>query len=111
MNVKTLAACAFALAAAPAFANVNPSGLDFAAGNYRCDLNRTVKVLQVAADFTSAVLNWDKKEYRLTAKPTQSGALRYEDAAGSGLVWIVIHGKSMLLDTKAGRQLANDCKV
>ena len=38
------------------------------------------------------------------------GALRYEDDA-SGLVWIVIVGKSMLLDTRQGKQLANDCTI
>ena len=38
------------------------------------------------------------------------GALRFEDKA-SGLTWITITGKSMLLDTRQGRQLANDCRV
>ena len=41
---------------------------------------------------------------------TQTGALRLEDKA-SGLTWITIPGKSMLLDTKQGRQLANDCRA
>jgi hypothetical protein len=40
----------------------------------------------------------------------RSGALRYEDPQ-SGLVWLVIATKSMLLDTKHGRQLANECKT
>ncbi len=40
----------------------------------------------------------------------RSGALRYEDSQ-SGLVWLVIATKSMLLDTKHGRQLANECKT
>ena len=54
--------------------------------------------------------DWEKKDYTLRAVNARSGALRYEDAA-SGLVWLVIVGKAMLLDTKHGKQLANDCKV
>jgi hypothetical protein len=77
---------------------------------YRCDLNRSVHIRQVSPDMQSAVLNWDKKDYTLRAVNARSGALRYEDAA-SGLVWLVIVGKAMLLDTKHGKQLANDCKV
>jgi hypothetical protein len=46
----------------------------------------------------------------MKAVNTQSGALRYEDGA-SGLVWIVITDKSMLLDTRQGKQLANECRA
>jgi hypothetical protein len=46
----------------------------------------------------------------MQAVGARSGALRYEDPK-SGLVWLVIPSKSMLLDTKKGRQLANECKV
>lgn len=88
----------------------NPAGLPFSAGTYRCELNRKVDVRHVANDLQSAVLHWDRRDYTMRAVNTASGALRYEDAA-SGLVWIVIVGKSMLLDTKLGRQLANECKA
>lgn len=87
----------------------NPAGLPFKAGMYRCELNRNVDVRHVAPDLQSAVLRWDRREYTMRAVNTHSGALRYEDAA-SGLVWLVIVGKSMLLDTKLGRQLANECR-
>jgi len=93
--------------AVPAF---NPHGFQFPAGIYRCELNRSVHVRQVSADLQSAVLHWDKKEYTLRAVNARTGALRYEDPK-SGLVWLVIVGKSMLLDTKQGRQLANECKT
>lgn len=119
LNSKLLPAvlCAAALASpsvafasteeAPAF---NPAGLPFKAGTYLCELNRKVDVRHVAPDLKSAVLHWDRREYTMRAVNTHSGALRYEDAA-SGLVWLVIVGKSMLLDTKLGRQLANECKA
>jgi hypothetical protein len=99
-----------AVAAEPASQSFNPHNFRFAPGIYRCELNRNVNVRQVSEDMTSAVLQFDKKEYRMRAVQARSGALRYEDAS-SGLVWLVIVGKSMLLDTKNGRQLANECRV
>ncbi len=88
----------------------NPHHFKFPAGVYRCELNRSVDVAQVSPDMQSAVLRFDKKEYRMKAVHARSGALRYEDPS-SGLVWLVIASKSMLLDTKHGRQLANECKA
>lgn len=91
-------------------AGFNPHNFAFTPGVYRCELNRSVHVRQVSPDMRSAVLHWDKKDYTLRAVNARTGALRYEDPA-SGLVWLVIVGKSMLLDTKHGKQLANECKV
>lgn len=99
-----------AAAADPATSSFNPHGFALPTGTYRCDLNRSVDISQVSTDMQSAVIRFDKKEYRMHAVAARSGALRYEDA-NSGLVWLVIVGKSMLLDTRHGRQLANDCKA
>jgi len=88
----------------------NPYNFKFPAGVYRCELNRSVDVAQVSPDMQSAVLRFDKKEYRMKAVQARTGALRYEDPQ-SGLVWLIIAGKSMLLDMKHGRQLANECKA
>lgn len=107
------AALALALCAAPsahAQNAVHANGLSFAPGVYKCELNRSVHVRQVSSDMQSAVLHWDKKDYTMKAVTARTGALRYEDSA-SGLVWLVIVGKSMLLDTKNGKQLANECRV
>lgn len=94
-------------AEAPSF---NPHNFKFPVGVYRCELNRSVDVRQVSPDMQSAVLSFDKKEYKLKAVQAKSGALRYEDDQ-SGLVWLIIASKSMLLDTKHGKQLANECKT
>lgn len=79
-------------------------------GVYHCDMNRRVELRQVADDKKSAILYWERRNYTLHAVSTQTGALRLEDKT-SGLTWIVIPGKSMLLDTRLGRQLANDCRA
>ena len=112
-----ITACLLALAATPARASgsdadapaFNPASIAHKAGVYKCELNRTVNVRHVGEDLRTAVIHWNTRDYTLNAVNTHSGALRYEDVA-SGLVWIVITGKSMLLDTRLGRQLANECR-
>ena len=79
-------------------------------GTYRCELNRKVRVTKVSTDQSLAVLRWGKRNYTMRVVNARSGALRYEHKK-SGLTWITVVGKSMLLDTKRGKQLANECRV
>jgi hypothetical protein len=79
-------------------------------GLYRCELNRRVTVRRVGSDGQSVVVNWNGKDHTLNAVQARTGALRYEDTQ-AGLMWLVIVGKSMLLDMRAGKQLANECKL
>ncbi len=93
-------------------------GAPFAAGGrlvletglYSCDLKRRVIVRRIAEDGQSLILNWLGKDHDFTAVQARTGALRFENAA-EGLVWLVIIGKSMLLDGRKGQQLANECKL
>lgn len=110
--IATCAAIATPAAAAanpPAGGPANPAGLVFKPGTYRCELNRQVDVRAVGKQLESAVIRFEKKDYTMRAVETRTGALRYEDPA-SGMVWIVIVDKSMLLNAKQGRQLANECR-
>ncbi len=79
-------------------------------GLYRCELNRRVVIRRIASDGRLLVLNWGGKDFNMIPVPARTGALRFEDAAG-GLAWIVIIGKSLLLDTRKGQLLANECKL
>lgn len=81
-----------------------------APGLYRCELNRRVTVRRVDPQARTLVINWLGRDSTLTAVNAQSGALRFENAS-AGLVWITIVGKSLLLDSKAGKTLANECKL
>ncbi len=89
---------------------VQAQGLTLTKGIYKCELNRQVDVTDIAPDKSTATIKWGKRGYVLRAVPARTGALRYEDVE-SGLTWLVIVGKSMLLDTKNGKQLANECRV
>lgn len=79
-------------------------------GLYRCELSRRVLVRRVEPDGGALVLNWQGRDYALKAVPARTGALRYESPRGE-LTWLVISGKSMLLDSKRGAQLANECRL
>ncbi|MEZ5650560.1 MAG: hypothetical protein R3E87_08430 [Burkholderiaceae bacterium] len=77
-------------------------------GEYECDLSRRVELKQVDPHGRSATLHWQGRDYPMQAVRAATGALRLEDPQ-AGLVWLTILGKSILLDSRDGKQLANDC--
>ncbi len=54
-------------------------------------------------------LKIQKSVYRMTPVPTASGAVRLEDEQ-SGAVWIQTSEKSMLMDSRRSRRLADECQ-
>lgn len=76
---------------------------------YDCDLGDKLTVYKNADDDQQIALHWKKKTQQLKRMPTSTGAERFEDPE-SGWVWIGIPAKGMLLDSKQGRQLANECR-
>lgn len=96
----------------PAVATAEPEAVTLAleAGLYRCELGRRVIVRRVAPDRQSMVINWRGQDTQLNAVLARTGALRFENPQ-TGYVWLVIVGKSMLLDARAGRTLANECRL
>ena len=93
---------------APGIEGAHPS-LRPVSGSFACDLERRVQIRAVPGTERQVVVHWAGKDYTLDVVRTPSGALRYQSEA-SGLTWIIIPAKSMLLDTRNGKQLANDCR-
>jgi hypothetical protein len=85
------------------------------AGNYQCGQGHTVRV-NSAADprdpnrMDAILLTWQGAQHRLQEVKSVSGAARFENQT-AGLLWIMIPGKAMLLSSKIGRPLANDCRL
>lgn len=77
--------------------------------DYDCDLGDKLTIYKAPGDDGQIALQWKKRTHRMTRMPTSTGAERFEDA-DNGLVWIGIPAKGMLLDSKKGRQLANECR-
>lgn len=80
------------------------TGIDF-----QCELGNQLTIYKTGADEKSIALRWKKRLHQLSRVETSTGADRFEDRR-NGLVWIGIPAKGMLLDSKKGQQLANECK-
>ncbi|RXZ39009.1 hypothetical protein D9O50_02195 [Oxalobacteraceae bacterium CAVE-383] len=78
--------------------------------DFNCELGNKVTIYRNDGDDKYIAIRWDKRVRRLTRVKTTTGANRFENHL-AGLVWIGIPAKSMLLDSKKGQQLANECKL
>ncbi|MEO6919591.1 MAG: hypothetical protein ABI171_11365 [Collimonas sp.] len=77
--------------------------------DYKCELGNSLTIYTNADDDKHIALRWGKTLHRLTRVPTTTGANRFENRK-YGLLWIGIPAKGILLDSKSGHQLANECK-
>ena len=77
-------------------------------GDYACEFKETVHIDKHPK--TAGYINVAWKKQVITMKPVLSstGALRLEDVTGRTLM-IQIANKSMLLDTKIGQRLLDEC--
>lgn len=76
---------------------------------FHCELGNTLTVYRNPNDDQQIALRWNKRLHNMMRVATTTGANRFENAK-KGLVWIGIPAKGILLDSKKGQQLANECK-
>ncbi len=93
---------------APITAEDEPDITDTITTDFNCELGNKVTVYHRITDDKSIAVRWKKRLHRLTRVGTTTGAVRYENP-NYGLIWIGIPSKSMLLDSRLNRQLANEC--
>lgn len=77
---------------------------------YNCELGNKVTIYQASTNSDSILMRWRNRMHRLVRISTSTGADRFENT-DNGLVWIGIPAKGILLDSKKGQQLANECKT
>lgn len=77
-------------------------------GEYQCEFKRMIRVLAHPKQEGYVDLHFDKQV--VTARPVLSstGAIRLEDVKGRYLM-VQIAFKSMLMDTKVGQRVADEC--
>ena len=83
-----------------------------ASGDYRCGRGVQLGMQREMRDRVNhrIQLDWNGKHYQLERDPSYSGLPRFEDQV-SGLVWIDLPWKGLLLDGRTHAPLANECRV
>jgi len=77
-------------------------------GQMPCELGATVQLKKDPAAPGYFNVNGKGFRYRMKAVNTTTGAIRLEDAK-AGAVWLQLANKSMLMDQKNGRRVADEC--
>ena len=92
--------------------NKQPQQMKFklASGTYRCELGKKVEIQRDARNPDSIKVSWQGNRHTLQRYDSTSGLPRYEDRQ-NGLVWIDLPWKSVLMDSKTGSPIANECKA
>ena len=81
-------------------------------GNYRCEQGVRLGMQREMRDRVNhrIQLAWNGNTYQLERDPSYSGLPRFEDHV-SGLVWIDLPWKGLLLDGRTQTPLANECRA
>lgn len=76
-------------------------------GKIACEFDQSVDISQGAKPGYFTV-SFKGKKYTLTPEATITGAVRLEDKK-AGIVWLQIANKSMLMNSKAGQRMVDNC--
>ncbi len=77
-------------------------------GNVPCELGANVVLMASPNQPGRFVVEHNKRRFYMVVTQTTTGAIRLEDPA-QGAVWLQLANKSMLMDQKNGRRLADAC--
>lgn len=77
-------------------------------GSLPCELGQTVVLEADAAQRGFFHLRLGKTTYHVAPEETTTGAIRLEDKA-AGIVWLQLANKSMLMNHKLGKRMADEC--
>jgi hypothetical protein len=98
--------------AAAAVSAITANQLDIAArvltGKADCEFGEHVSVDAIAAHPGHFKVSFKKASYTMTPEETSTGAVRLQDKK-SGMVWLQIPTKSMLMNQKAGQRMVDGC--
>lgn len=86
-----------------------PDMTGLTAVDFNCAHGDKVTIYANPNDDKQVEIRWKHHMHHMMRVETTTGATRFENPQ-AGLVWIGIPSKSMLLDSKKGQQLANECK-
>jgi hypothetical protein len=77
-------------------------------GDAACEFDQVVHLARIEGQPGYFKLTYKKAAYTVVPEETTSGALRLEDKK-AGIVWLQIPSKSMLMNSKIGQRMADNC--
>jgi len=77
-------------------------------GQSRCEFDQSVNVAAVPNQKGWFNVEYKGKSYLMVPEHTTTGAVRLEDKA-NGMMWLQIPNKSMLMNSKIGQRMVDNC--
>lgn len=81
-----------------------------ASGRFHCEMGIEIGIVRDPQNPSQLQIDWNGRTYAMNRNASYSGLPRYEHRP-SGLVWIDLPWKGILLDSRTGRPLASECTV
>jgi hypothetical protein len=78
-------------------------------GHMVCELGNSVTVTPDPQQPSRFIVQMKKYTYHMTPVETTTGAVRLEDAQ-AGAMWLQLQNKSMLMNSKLGQRMADECQ-
>jgi hypothetical protein len=78
-------------------------------GRMVCEMGNAVTVTPDSQQPARFIVQMKKNTYYMTAVETTTGAVRLEDAQ-AGAMWLQLPNKSMLMNSKLGQRMADECQ-
>ena len=82
---------------------------DVHTGRMVCELGNSVTVTPDPQQPSRFIVQTKRNTYRMTPVETTTGAVRLEDAQ-AGAMWLQLPNKSMLMNSKLGQRMADECQ-
>jgi hypothetical protein len=102
-------AAAAATVAAPQAQTAAPEVGEVHTGRMVCEMGNAVTVTPDHQQPARFIVQMKKNTYYMTAVETTTGAVRLEDAQ-AGAMWLQLPNKSMLMNSKLGQRMADECQ-
>jgi len=77
-------------------------------GQSRCEFDQSVNVAAVPGQKGWFNVEYKGKSYMMAPEHTTTGAVRLEDKK-AGIMWLQIANKSMLMNSKIGQRMVDNC--
>jgi hypothetical protein len=78
-------------------------------GKVQCEFDQAVDIAPVNGKAGHFNVGYKGKTYTMVPEATTTGAVRLEDKK-AGMMWLQIANKSMLMNTRAGQRMVDNCK-